>query len=662
MKSFVTLVEGLYGALLKDMALQFPTIRKELDRDLSRIRSAIEERGLGFVTLDLPAYSKHLEQCLNQQRLSHSGIPYSGSWKRGCTIPKLFRGLYLRVFDVNGLLRTDCDVSAIRALRQLFNCCKKLELECSNVRRLSVVRSFFAVDRELRLPSLPWTGTEFRARETLLHFRDGLDRPDRLLPLFDDRTDRCPTDEADSFAIPFDVRLLDGLQIAADYIVGSFGQFCPTEWRAKHGPGAVSDRRGGRYFSKYSFPYWSDKLNSQFPSDIFAYANMSLAADCSRDGDQTCGLVNHEPPSELIAVPKDMKGPRLIASEPTSHQWCQQIILDYLSSRVSTSLISKSVTFRTQEPNKLAALKASIHGDFATVDLSEASDRVSCWTAERLFRASPLLLEAIHASRTRWIHNAIDPSSNEYYVLRKLSCMGSAITFPVQSILFATCGIVAYLYSEGIPVTRRTIRQYSRMVRVFGDDIIIPTTCLELMKEILHFLQLKVNHSKTHGSGKFRESCGLDAYAGVDVTPARIKVPPSRSRPESVISCVEVSNNFFKKGYHHTAAWIQSTTEKEFSFEIATLPPGSGLFGWKRPWFKSYSPSKKRFNSFTHQVEGLLTLPRGSIGYLPDHSARSLLQFFTEAPSPLIEWASGIRSRPTTKLSRRWVPFELLYS
>lgn len=659
MKSYVTMLQGLYTAIFRDLAVQFPSIHKELIRDHTRLFSTIEARGLSFLTIDLPEQGKHFDRCLSAQRLTHFPGPNSGSWKKGGIVPKLFRGLLLRVFDLDGSLRIDADPASIRSLRQLYYAAKKVKMECSDERIWKSISSFVRIDESLRVPSLPWTDNELpqRASEPL-HLGDVLAHCGTALPLFDVHHDRRTSEDRLSSSIGID--FLSHVQLVADYVVNSFGEFNPLDWRAKHGPGAVSDRSMGGVYSKYSFPNWPEKLESAFPSSEFAYANLGDWAADSVAGDQ-CGLSPHEPPSRLIAVPKTQKTPRLIASEPTAHQWCQQMLLDYLATKIRTGLLSHTVHLCDQSENQTAASLASMLGSHATVDLSDASDRLSCWTIERMFRANTSLLHALHASRTRWVRNSIDKKSPEYIVLKKFACMGSACTFPVQSIVFAICCIASVLHARNIPVSRNSILQIGKEVRVFGDDLIIPIDGMELLQGLLDYLQLKVNPYKTHQTGKFRESCGLDVYDGNDVTPVYSSTHPERARPESIISCVEVCNNFFSKGYYHVAEWMKSTVTRVVPFGIPHVAIGSGAFGWRQGYAGDVWPHKLRWNENLHRLEARVLRVKTRSTKLPDHSPRSLLQYFTEDPEPTVMWASGVTTgRPSIKLVRSWESVEAL--
>jgi hypothetical protein len=206
----------------------------------------------------------------------------------------------------------------------------------------------------------------------------------------------------------------------------------------------------------------------------FGFANFGFWSDFVANHGDFAEITSSESPSKLISVPKELSGPRLIASEPVSHQWCQQVILDFLVSSVRRLPIAGSISFENQAPNGLMALEASHSQSHVTVDLSSASDRISCWHVERFFRRNPTLVSALHASRTRFLRNDIDKKSPKYHVLRKFSTMGSAVTFPIQTYMFTITCIGALLYARNLRATIKNIKELSREVRVFGDDIVIP--------------------------------------------------------------------------------------------------------------------------------------------------------------------------------------------
>ena len=645
MKSYVPFLLGLYGAILSDLAEQIPDIRVENDRDFSRLRSLVGSRGLSFLMVDLPEAGKRFDEALDQGHLNLSCIPGQRAYKRGTAIPRLFRGMLFRVFDDNGVLKADPDIQAIRGLRQLYFGAKKFSIACDPSKTWEHVNEFFKVDQEVRRGTLSWDFDDLWTCDPgVLHLCNTPSHsPTPLL-------DESPADESHLHGLD---GALETTQRVADAAIATFGKFLPAEWRFKHGPGAVADQRHTQF--KYDIPNWPTKLDRIFPYEEFAFVNYSAWADAVRDG---IVASSHEPASKLIAVPKTLKGPRLIASEPVAHQWCQQSILDYLVSRVADSPIASAVHFRDQSWNRKAAISASHDGSHWTVDLSSASDRLSCWLVERIFRRQPTLIDAMHASRTRWVVNTIDKKSPKFHRLRKFACMGSACTFPVQTIVFACVAIGAVLYTRGMPVNFATIRSAAREVQVFGDDIVIPADSGDLLLKLLHHLGLKVNSHKTFTGSNFRESCGADAFRGQLVTPVYVRRAPDRARPESIHSSVDFHNNLVSSGLFGAADYVKSTTLRIKGLSlIPNVPMDVGAFGWT-DWRGVGNPNlRRRWNPATHQLETRALTSIARVRRVAARGYSMLHQYYTEAlggrfirPDRL-----GKASRPTSQLACRWV-------
>jgi hypothetical protein len=699
MKSYASFLKGLYLNILRDVEREYPEGTAEWRRDYSRLCQLLDRHGTRFFTIDLPAAGKHFDQCLASGAYTPSNLFGLARRSRRSPIPGLFQGMMIRVFQENGTIRSNVDSNAIRFLRELYYAAKKLRQECPQEAVISTVEEFFDVEEQCRNPTLEWDSDhlDVAAVGAKVHFRDLSppsvcdDSGQMQLPLLVKEEQQRPA-----------LSWLTTLQRVCDWIVG--GQFGPVDWRGlrpKHGPGAVADARVGKD-NKYFFPHWPNKLEQIFPIQEYGYANYNAweadhvalledqglylrpdssesvsveglssardsASGVARDGRRVVERVSrirasvvttrgHEPPSRLIAVPKTQKGPRLIASEPTAHQWMQQALKRELERMVERSCLRSSICFADQEPSRIDALKSSQSGLRATVDLSSASDRLTCFVVERVFRSHGDLLSAFHAVRTRWLVNEIDVKSPKYKVLRKFAPMGSALTFPVQSICYALIAISSIIHARGWNVDRSSIECAARQTRVYGDDIIIPVDIIGTLTELLTELGLKVNSSKTFAKGHFRESCGMDAYAGVDVTPAYVLEVCDKTRPESVVSVVESSNNFWKKGLYDTARYLQSTVPQELRKKIPVVSTDSGAFGWLFIGDDGIPELKKRWNTRLHRWEQQVLVILDRFKRVCSGGYESLLQYLTELPSPDILWSSGVSSRTQVSLSLRWVP------
>lgn len=638
-KSYANFLSSLYRAILSDVSDIEPTLARECERDLKRLLSLIEHRGHHFAMVSLPAFAKHFDRCLANGRLTPSRIDGFRPFRRRGVIPCLFKGLLLRVFDESGALRSDRSIASVRAIRQLSRVAKRFRMACPSDVIERHVNDFVTTDLDCRLPTLPWSSDEFDANAVQnLHFGD----------LWTDTTTN-----ADYTAIPRPerMRLTDTIQRVCDIVSVSFGIFDPEGWDFKHGPGAVADRPN-RKDSKYSFRFWSGRLGRVFPVDRFAFANYGHWVDAVKAGSVS---ENTEESSKLIAVPKTLDAPRLIASEPTANQWCQQSLKDFFYKKIAGTWLSRSISLRDQSFNQAAALQASCDGKHATIDLSSASDRISCYVVERLWRRNPSVLDALEASRTDQVRlPSLSSAPKSLHKIRKFSTMGSACTFPLQTILFECVALAGICYQRDIKPSKRALEELAREVRVFGDDIIVPVDSWFAVVGYLHLLGLKVNPSKTFGSGRFRESCGMDAFEGHDVTPVAILELPTYRRPESIVSTVDAIHNFAKKGWIRTATFLTKTLPGRFIFARVGLD--SGAFGI--PDFLYDKEPRYRVNPYLFRREARVHVPVARSENVPNQGNPAVLQYFTEACNAKYVFADrlSIPQMAKPQLRLRWVP------
>jgi len=595
--SLLHVAEGLR----KDILLSCPELKGSLSKDFDRLALYCRARGLAFFTLDLPHLDSLLIRGLEVGRLCLEG-PLSHAVSKRVRVPRLFSGLWLRVFDKDSSIKQDVDVNAILFLRQL--CClgKKIAVECSYDRTQATVRAYHDIERGLRAPSLDWSSDRLDGESdcSLLHLGEGCDSACEVNTLFvqeEATTSGCHScaSESDHQGL---VRLLDQVQQVADLVSTSLGLYDPFWYSFQkgqdnkgigfmHGPGAVAERL--KPHEKSCFLNWPQKLQTVFPYEWFGVASPL----------QTERPLNHESPSRLLVVPKTAKRPRLIASEPASHMWCQQSVRKFLVDRLRGSFVNHFVDFHDQRKSGDLVLQASLDRKLATVDLSDASDRLTCWTVERVFRSNYSVLRALHAARTRYLRDDISKVPS-FLKPKKFASQGTAVTFPVQSIVFFCIAMGVTLDGE---VSIDAMLRYRNQVRVFGDDIIIPRHGYERLLRVMDALQLKVNKEKSFVNGHFRESCGVDGYLGYDVTPVKPLTVVANS-PASCQAVIDNSNNLFNKGLWYASDSMRSCVPTRIQRAIRIVGyRDAGYSG-----FTSYVGSKEshlnsRWNPRLHRTE-----------------------------------------------------------
>jgi len=500
LKSLMSLV----GTVLEDLE---DLSSASTTRDLKTVARRVELEGLSFLTITLANFGKDFQKSLDRGCTAPSDF---AGFSRSGALPRFLGGLLELVFDKSsGVLLDTPSVAAIAGIHQFTSMFSKMEVACSDERVAKAVRAYVECDINIRTTDKAFTG-ELRREFSLasqvlysdaLHYMEGLVENDELIP--------------------------------------------------RHGPGKVAERLS--YNRKYDSMHWTTRLESVFPHMRWMYPSFSVGLD-EPFGPVDIREPGAETPVRVVTVPKTLKAPRVIAIEPTCMQFVQQAVAHPLMRRLeSDPMIGSMIGFTDQLPNQELARKGSLYGLLATLDLSEASDRVSNQHVLELFRPSPLLSEVVQASRSR----KADVPGHGVIRLAKFASMGSALCFPVEAMVFLTVAFMGIARALNTTVTPRLVKRMRGLVRVYGDDIIVPAEFADTVSTTLDLLGYKVNTGKSFWTGKFRESCGGDFYHGHRITPVklRVEVPGTRTHAEEVVSFASFRNQLYKAGYWKTVRW-----------------------------------------------------------------------------------------------------------
>jgi hypothetical protein len=493
-------------------------------RDQLTIRSRYKDEGESFLGITLPLFAQWLEESLEFRRVS--------TWiysrfrkrpKRISVLPCFLHGLTSRIFDAKtGLLLESPDINAVFFVRQICLFYKKVFKVCDPARDRQALKTYKEVDDSLR--SIPAFPQEF-VRQVELVSR-------RILPTIERHFLSCIDDES---ILP------------------------------RHGPGATADKAwaNGKYKGREFLRRWSSIFSWE---ELYGFSTIH----------QSEGEVippGAELPVKVVSVPKTMKTSRIICVEPTVMQYAQQLTAARFIAAIRRSGLYSQFNFDDQRPNQEAARQGSIDRVTATVDLSEASDRVSSKLVSLVFRHSPRLLQHLNGCRTA---RAMMPGANKSFALRKFASMGSALTFPVEAFCFyvlCTAAVASnrnVFRKDGRPKDLLDYEIARKSVLVFGDDLIVPTDAIEDVVRYLEAFGLKVNSKKSFSNGDFRESCGHDYYRGIFITPTYLRRDPPESHrdADAFVSWVQMSNRFFKSGLWHTAEEIRRFIDKMFRLPL----------------------------------------------------------------------------------------------
>jgi len=541
--AFVTRQLGkltLLGAILKSLVPLLQHTLHEMGsicsvdttQDLKTILRRFSDEGDSFFTITLSTFGKDFEQALAQEQITHSMFRSFAKHRR---LPRLFGGFVELVFDrCTGVILDDPSIDAIRSIRQITLMWGKVLIPCTDDRITAAFNSFIKCEKELieNIPLIPRPERErFRILSNIM-FGEMFRRVDSDIQTY--------------------------------------------ELSPKHGPGATSEGRTAN--GKYTMLEWPQRLENVFP--YWRYAT-------SRSYDQkvydTVQFLEPgaEIPVRVVAVPKTLKTPRIIAIEPTPMQYMQQGLLDSFTRSLSKDYLLRSmISTEFQEPNQLLARKGSSDGSLATLDLSEASDRVSNQLALDLFGFTPHLNDAVQASRS----THADVPEFGVVPLSKFASMGSALCFPVEMYVFLTLVFMGIEKAYDTKFTNKSqLEKFIGKVRVYGDDIIVPVDTAASVISTLEQFCFKVNKSKSFWSGKFRESCGAEYFDGHDVTLTRVRrtLPSSRKDVENVESTVDLRNQLYKRGYWSIVRYLDNVITDIIPFPaVADTSPALGKFSF----------------------------------------------------------------------------------
>jgi hypothetical protein len=429
--------------------------------------------------------------------LSTGFLPPLVGWKtkKGWSHPEFLHGFWMRIFLPDGSLSSTACPHSMLAIRQISRAYKKVFEVCSDARQEVALQHFKATDAALSQVRIP---AYMETLSDIAHYLFGG---------------------------------IVGTAVSADHV-----------W--KHGPGAVSEGYDSVY--RWDFPTISANIAELVGPETFRPTWDSLITNPPSI---------EEIPARLVAVPKTAMKPRLISIEPSYNQFIQQGYHTLLKDGLSRFPVCN---ITDQERNRRLARLGSIDGSLATIDLSDASDRVHYGLIRSLFRWSPTFVDVLEKTRSRLIQ-----TPSEVLILNKFASMGSALTFPVETMFFLC--IVVYTMCESVgDFSRKNVVSYlhDERIGVYGDDIIVPVSVVPKLMHHLEELGLKVNTQKSFSTGGFRESCGGDYWKGYNITPfyVRRRMPRSINDVTELVALSSFRNNWVSRhGYSDLTSSIDET-------------------------------------------------------------------------------------------------------
>lgn len=212
--------------------------------------------------------------------------------------------------------------------------------------------------------------------------------------------------------------------------------------------------------------------------------------------------------ARLHAVPKDWYRDRLITVEPAYGTFAQQYVRSLLLESVHAGPLRGTAydQLYVDAPavQQRRALTGSRLKSLGTLDLKDASDSISWDLVRDVF--PQWVVSLLEVTRSE---NFSDPRTNQVYPLRIFAGMGNATTFCVETLTFGAYVVAQAMYNG-----------LRARCTVFGDDVIADSNLCDLLLRRQEFDPCFIINTQKSFSGNspLRESCGIFAYNGADIT------------------------------------------------------------------------------------------------------------------------------------------------
>jgi hypothetical protein len=548
--------------LLRDTANQLGLHPSSFEKDIASIRGRSDNEGMAFFAKSLPSLAKALDKAISQD--TQLAVPLCfKKQKYGTTeIPILFGTLWKLIFATDGKVKeddlSDCDVRFIRRLVGLKSDWPKEHTDsAAQVIAVRAIRQICYLAYKLELSY---------SKELVTNFLDDYVTRDRELPSLGESRDALSPECRSA---------LENAAILLHWVLGSIDPYTIVP---KHGPGAVAT--GEKAHEKMNFKRYYPSLD-----EVYSYADY-MFVNYSHLCDELHGLRRFRTHKKIVSkvclVPKDSRGPRLISMEPLEIQWIQQGLGALIVNTVESerSITSGYVNFTCQDVNRRLALNASYNGSsetdcLVTLDMKDASDRVSAWLVEQIF--PPHVSKCLFACRSTY--NALP--DGRLLPLRKFAPMGSACCFPVEALTFWAIAVGSL-----VSVRRKKDLAGLPEVYVYGDDLIARKCDYAKFRPIFEELHLRFNDDKCCTGRFFRESCGLDAFKLNCVNPVRFKTlwPKRGTSPTALLSYISYANALRDgdRRYDSAANFVEDCIFEQFGPLPVTSYEADYMFAFKR--------------------------------------------------------------------------------
>lgn len=465
----------MFAFLCEDLQLDQTTTTYLLKRG--------RKEGIYFFSVVLPKFSKHVLSSLEKGVY----VPFRGFPRRKTCPFAIFSRDLNRLFDYkSGNVRRKPSASALRRIRQICEYFDKLVVEITSDVKSKAIDSYLKTEQEI----VQYNNGENLQSRFVDSVRKNIETHYGLVPVK----------------------------------ISSVLENC----RPRFGPGTFAEWSQSKSRTVKNHLEYKMLLPSLVPDDLNAFSGYFKKYPSLKFRSEPPKVVQRNDTCEVLFVPKTVAKARSISQEPLATLPLTMSYFDYIT-RLLERVTCNRINFYNQEINRELAREGSFDTrEWATLDLSSASDSIPYSLCKKLFWNIPFMRFFLSHRSTRYI---IKPSPAERaktdvealkQPLRKLSGMGSGLTFPTMALI-----IHATICTAISKHTGRPYKEVSKDVYVYGDDIIIRRRYAALAIDSLKKVNFTVNQDKSFIKGFFRESCGGDYFLGKDVTPVRLRLTGS---------------------------------------------------------------------------------------------------------------------------------------
>lgn len=352
-------------------------------------------------------------------------------------------------------------------------------------------------------------------------------------------------------------------------------------------------------------------------------------------------------------VPKSYKSARIIAPEDAYHAAEKQRVRKAMTASLKASPYGLRFDPESQEMNRALAFAGSVAGNYATTDLTSASDSVAQRLWEQTFPSD------VKAALSPHMVTHLNKGGGQLVKKHMAFTSGDPVCFITEGIMFLA------IFDTAEDIYQEFTSSRPKPSFIFGDDGVCDTCIFELVLDMLEYLGFIPNKEKSFADGTaYRESCGVEFWNGAETTTKYWPRTELHTWPlsyESLGSVCSLQHKLF--GWWDAQRFLTQFVRTVYP-DMTSSYPGTDCFDlWEEipKYAKRSAPHKGSVNVsedvLLREAHVALT-PKTSTHELPiDVQMYLYVQFLKEGPyfsgDPVLRLLGVSERRPTLGLSEK---------